>query len=138
MRIEIDVDGTGYWVDFQDTFTQREYRMWRHALSPRKLTPEEQERIEEIVLSLELADGTELSAVDYQGIAAEQRMLTLLKEWCGKCYLEDAAGDKYHDMDELTVRVLEDLDYPLFDFVTSLPPEARRKRAALGKVIDEQ
>lgn len=137
MRVEYEVLDKTYWVDFKDGLSRREMRLWVHEASLRDITDEEREIVENIVKEMGIPKDAVLTR-DYRALAAEHRMLAMLKDWCGDCYLEDLDSNKYNHIDEITVPVLESLDWGLYDFIVSLPSAVRNKRSQLGKVKDEQ
>ena len=137
MRIEYEFQGKTYWVQFKDSFSRLEMRVWVAAQELRELTPDEQEQVADAIDSLGIGESV-FTERDRQTLGMELRMLELLDTWCGACYLEDTEGNEYHDMSELDVAALEKMDWALFDFVSRLPSEVRRKHATLGKVKDEQ
>jgi hypothetical protein len=116
MRLTLKIKGEpDQWIDMVDKWNRRMIRAWDDSL--KVPTPGMTEEAQEA-----LARET------------DERMLTLLRAWSSGCYLVDMDGAAYHSLDEITPEVLDNLDWPVVQFLYSAPYRARNERGRLGEV----
>ena len=127
MRLELELGGKTYWVEFKDSFTRRETKQWYDTQELRFPEPKKDKEGN--------IEPFGADARDEVLRETEKRMLELLGQWCSACFLEDAEGKIYNSLSELSPDTLDGFDWSLLDFLFNVPLYARAKRSRLGEVV---